>query len=235
MTDPQPRLTAALSDRYRLERELGEGGMATVYLARDERHNRRVALKVLKPELAAVVGAERFLAEIETTANLQHPHILPLFDSGQADSFLFYVMPFVDGETLADRIAREKQLPVDEALGIATSVCNALQVAHDAGIVHRDIKPGNILLSRGEPLVADFGIALAVGAGGTRLTETGLSVGTPYYMSPEQATGDQRIGPAADIYAVACVLFEMLVGEPPYLGNTAQAVLGKMGVAVSAS
>jgi serine/threonine-protein kinase len=231
------RLTSALADRYRLERPLGEGGMATVYLAQDLRHNRQVAIKVLKPELAAVVGAERFLAEIETTANLQHPHILPLFDSGEADGFLFYVMPYIEGETLADRIGREKQLPVDEALGIATSVCNALQVAHDAGVVHRDIKPGNILLSRGEPLVADFGIALAVGAGGARLTETGLSVGTPYYMSPEQATGDQAIGPTADIYALACVLFEMLVGEPPYPGNTAQAVLGKIiqGIPVSAT
>jgi hypothetical protein len=237
MTDPIARLNAALEGRYTIERRLGEGGMATVYLARDIRHNRQVAIKVLKPELAAVVGAERFLAEIETTANLQHPHILPLFDSGEADGFLFYVMPYIDGETLADRIAREKQLPVDEALGIATSVCNALQVAHDAGVVHRDIKPGNILLSRGEPLVADFGIALAVGAGGARLTETGLSVGTPYYMSPEQATGDQAIGPSADIYALACVLFEMLVGEPPYLGNTAQAVLGKIiqGLPVSAT
>ncbi|MEJ2206866.1 MAG: serine/threonine-protein kinase, partial [Gemmatimonadota bacterium] len=231
------RLTTALADRYRLERPLGEGGMATVYLAQDLKHNRRVAIKVLKPELAAVVGAERFLAEIETTANLQHPHILPLFDSGEADGFLFYVMPYVEGETLADRIAREKQLPVEEAVRIATSVANALQVAHEEGIVHRDIKPGNILLSRGEPLVADFGIALAVGAGGARLTETGLSVGTPYYMSPEQATGDQAIGPAADTYALACVLFEMLVGEPPYPGNTAQAVLGKIiqGLPVSAT
>jgi serine/threonine-protein kinase len=232
-----PRLTSALADRYSLERELGEGGMATVYLAQDLKHNRQVAIKVLKPELAAVVGAERFLAEIETTANLQHPHILPLFDSGEADGFLFYVMPYIEGETLADRIAREKQLPVDEAVRIATSVANALQAAHEEGIVHRDIKPGNILLSRGEPLVADFGIALAVGAGGARLTETGLSVGTPYYMSPEQATGDQAIGPSADIYALACVLFEMLVGEPPYPGNTAQAVLGKIiqGLPVSAT
>ncbi len=237
MTDLPSRLTSALADRYRLERPLGEGGMATVYLAHDLRHNRQVAIKVLKPELAAVVGAERFLAEIETTANLQHPHILPLFDSGEADGFLFYVMPYIEGETLADRIAREKQLPVDTAVGIAASVANALQVAHDAGIVHRDIKPGNILLSRGEPLVADFGIALAVGAGRARLTETGLSVGTPYYMSPEQATGDQAIGPTADIYALACVLFEMLVGEPPYPGNTAQAVLGKIiqGLPVSAA
>lgn len=233
------RLNVALTGRYRVERKLGEGGMATVYLADDLRHERKVALKVLKPELAAVVGAERFLAEIKTTANLQHPHILPLFDSGEADSFLFYVMPFIEGETLRDRLDRERQLPIDEALGIATAVANALQAAHEAGIVHRDIKPANILLSRGEPLVADFGIALAVGAaaGGNRLTETGLSVGTPYYMSPEQATGDQVVGAASDIFALACVLYEMLVGEPPYPGSTAQAVLGKIiqGVPVSAT
>ena len=238
MADVVERLNAALEGRYRIERKLGEGGMATVYLADDLRHERKVALKVLKPELAAVVGAERFLAEIKTTANLQHPHILPLFDSGEADRFLFYVMPYIEGETLAERVGREKQLPVDEALGIATAVAHALQTAHDQGVVHRDIKPGNILLSRGQPLVADFGIALAVGAaGGSRLTETGLSVGTPYYMSPEQATGDQLVGAASDIYALACVLYEMLVGEPPYLGNTAQAVLGKIiqGLPVSAT
>jgi Tol biopolymer transport system component len=232
------RLNRALEGRYAIERELGEGGMATVFLARDLRHNRNVALKVLKPELAAVVGAERFLAEIETTANLQHPHILPLFDSGEADTFLFYVMPYVTGETLRDRIDREKQLPVDEALGIATSAASALQHAHDRGVIHRDIKPGNIMLQDGQPVVGDFGIALAVGAaGGTRLTETGLSVGTPYYMSPEQATGDQAVGPASDIYALACVLYEMLVGEPPYPGTTAQAVLGKIiqGIPVSAT
>ena len=180
MSDPVTRLNAALEGRYTIERELGEGGMATVYLAEDIKPDRKVALKVLKPELAAVVGAERFLTEIKTTANLQHPHILPLFDSGEADSFLFYVMPYIEGETLRQRIDREKQLPVDEALGIATAVANALHTAHEQGIVHRDIKPANILLSRGEPLVADFGIALAVGAaGGNRLTETGLSVGTP--------------------------------------------------------
>src|SRR5210317_210410 len=238
MSDIATRLNAALEGRYRIESELGEGGMATVYLADDLKHERKVALKVLKPELAAVVGAERFLAEIKTTANLQHPHILPLFDSGEADTFLFYVMPYIEGETLRDKLERDKQLPVDEALGIATAVANALQTAHEAGVVHRDIKPGNILMSRGEPLVADFGIALAVGAAsGSRLTETGLSVGTPYYMSPEQATGDQALGPASDTYALACVLYEMLVGEPPYPGNTAQAVLGKIiqGLPVSAT
>jgi hypothetical protein len=235
---PIDRLNAALSGRYHIERELGEGGMATVYLADDLKHERKVALKVLKPELAAVVGADRFLAEIKTTANLQHPHILPLFDSGEADSFLFYVMPYVEGETLRERIDREKQLPVDEALGIATAVAAALHTAHEQGVVHRDIKPGNILMSRGQPLVADFGIALAVGAaGGGRLTETGLSLGTPYYMSPEQATGDQAVGPASDTFALACVLYEMLIGEPPYPGNTAQAVLGKIiqGEPVSAT
>jgi len=232
------RLNAALSGLYEIERELGEGGMATVYLANDLKHRRKVALKVLKPELAAVVGADRFLAEITTTANLQHPHILPLFDSGEADGFLFYVMPYIEGESLRERIDRDKQLPVDDAVRIATAVANALHTAHRAGVVHRDIKPGNILLSNGEPLVADFGIALAVGAaGGSRLTETGLSVGTPYYMSPEQATGDQAIGAASDIYALAAVLYELLVGEPPYVGHTAQAVLGKIlqGVPVSAT
>ncbi len=227
--DPTTRLNAALEGRYRIERELGEGGMATVYLAADLRHDRRVAIKVLRPELAAVVGAERFLAEIRTTANLQHPHILPLFDSGEADGFLYYVMPYIEGESLRDRLDRERQLPVDEALGIATAVANALHSAHEQGVVHRDIKPANILLSRGEPLVADFGIALAVSAGvGGRLTETGLSLGTPYYMSPEQATGDQTVGPPSDVFALGCVLYEMLIGEPPYPGSTAQAVLGKI-------
>jgi len=229
MATPVERLNAALEGRYRIERELGEGGMATVYLAHDLKHERRVALKVLKPELAAVVGAERFLAEIKTTANLQHPNILPLFDSGEADSFLFYVMPYVEGETLREKLDREHQLPVEEAVRITTDVAEALDHAHRQGVVHRDIKPGNILLRDGRPLVADFGIALAVGvAGGGRMTETGLSLGTPHYMSPEQATGDQTVGAATDIYALACVLYEMLVGDPPYLGSTAQAILGKI-------
>jgi serine/threonine-protein kinase len=238
MTDAITRLNAALEGRYAIERMIGEGGMATVYLARDLRHNRSVALKVLKPELAAVVGAERFLTEIETTANLQHPHILPLYDSGQAESFLFYVMPYVQGETLRERLDREKQLPVDEAVRIATAVAGALDYAHRHGVVHRDIKPGNILMQDGQPVVGDFGIALAVGsAGGARLTETGLSVGTPFYMSPEQATGDQGVGPASDIYALGCVLYEMLVGDPPFMGSTAQAVLGQIiaGASVSAT
>jgi serine/threonine-protein kinase len=229
MSDPVTRLNAALEGRYVIERELGEGGMATVYLAQDLKHERPVALKVLKPELAAVVGADRFIAEIKTTANLQHPHILPLHDSGEAESFLFYVMPYVEGETLRDRLNREKQLPVPEAVRLATAVAQALDHAHRQGVIHRDIKPANVLLQDGQPVVADFGIAIAVGAaGGSRLTETGLSLGTPYYMSPEQATGDQPVGPASDIYALGCVLYEMLVGEPPFLGNTAQAVLGKI-------
>ena len=181
--------------------------MATVYLAHDIKHERKVAVKVMKPELAAVVGAERFLAEIKLTANLQHPHILPLFDSGEADSFLFYVMPYIEGETLRDRIDREKQLPVNEAVALATNVASALQHAHEHDVIHRDIKPANILLQDGEPVVADFGIALAVGTrGGGRLTETGLSLGTPYYMSPEQATGEQSVGASSDTFALASVL-----------------------------
>lgn len=230
MTDPVALLNAALEGRYRIERELGAGGMATVYLAADLKHHRNVALKVLRPDLAAVVGAERFLSEIETTAGLQHPHILPLFDSGAASGFLFYVMPFVEGESLRDRLDREKQLPVDDAVGIARKIADALDYAHERGVIHRDIKPANVLLSkRGEPLVSDFGIALAVGAAGEgRLTETGLSLGTPHYMSPEQATGDFNVGPPADIYALGCVLYEMLVGEPPYTGSTAQVILGKI-------
>jgi serine/threonine-protein kinase len=223
------RLNAALEDRYSIERELGEGGMATVYLAEDVRHKRKVALKVLKPELAAVVGGERFLAEIETTAQLQHPHILPLFDSGEADGFLFYVMPYVEGESLRDRLDREHQLPVDEAVRIATQMAEALDYAHRQGVIHRDVKPANVLVQEGQPVIADFGIALAVGAaGGGRLTETGLSLGTPHYMSPEQATGEDYLGPQTDIYALACVLYETLAGQPPHTGSTAQAILARI-------
>ena len=200
-----------------------------LYLAEDIKHERNVALKVLKPELAAVVGAERFLGEIKTTANLQHPHILPLFDSGEADGFLFYVMPCVEGESLREKLDREHQLPIDEAVRIATDTAEALSYAHRQGVIHRDIKPGNILIHDGQPVISDFGIALAVGvAGGGRMTETGLSLGTPHYMSPEQATGDQMVAKATDIYALGAVLYEMLVGEPPYTGNTAQAVLGRI-------
>jgi serine/threonine-protein kinase len=229
MTTMPPSVLEALTARYRVERELGAGGMATVFLAEDVKHRRQVALKVLKPELAAILGAERFLKEIEVTANLQHPNILPLYDSGEAAGFLYYVMPFIEGESLRDRLSREKQLPVDEALRIADSVAAALQFAHEHGVVHRDIKPDNILLQAGQALVADFGIALAVSqAGGSRLTETGLSLGTPHYMSPEQATGDRAIDARSDIYALGCVLYEMLAGEPPHLGNTVQAVVAKI-------
>ncbi len=229
MSDPLPRLTAALTDRYRLERELGQGGMATVYLAQDLRHDRRVAVKVLRPELAAVIGAERFLSEIKTTANLQHPHILPLFDSGEADGFLFYVMPYVEGETVRDRMNREKQLPVADAVRIASEVAAALDYAHRHNVIHRDIKPENILLHDGSALVADFGIALAASkAGGTRMTETGMSLGTPHYMSPEQAMGEREITARSDVYALGCVLYEMLTGDPPFTGSTAQAIVARV-------
>ncbi|MFV1987763.1 MAG: protein kinase [Gemmatimonadota bacterium] len=229
MSSKNDGLKAALSGRYQIERELGEGGMATVYLAEDLKHDRKVAVKVLKPELAAVVGAERFLAEIKTTANLQHPHILPLFDSGHADSFLYYVMPYIEGESLRERLDREGQLPVDEAVGIATKVAGALQAAHDHDVIHRDIKPANILLANGEPLVADFGIALAAGtAGGSRLTETGLAIGSPGYMSPEQASGDTGVDHRTDVYSLGCVVFEMMGGRPPFAGPTPQAVLARI-------
>jgi len=222
------RLAAALADRYQLQRELGQGGMATVYLARDLRHDRQVAVKVLRPELAAVIGADRFLSEIKTTANLQHPHILPLFDSGVADSFLYYVMPYVEGVSLRDRINREHQLPVDDAVRIAREVAGALDSAHRHGVIHRDIKPENILLHDGSALVADFGIALAVSTAGTRMTETGMSLGTPHYMSPEQAMGEREITARSDVYALGCVTYEMLAGEPPFTGPTAQAIIARV-------
>ncbi|MEO8139973.1 MAG: protein kinase [Gemmatimonadota bacterium] len=230
------RLRAALADRYRIERELGAGGMATVYLAQDLKHDRQVAIKVLRPELAAVIGAERFLSEIKTTANLQHPHILPLFDSGIADSFLFYVMPYVEGESLRDRLTREKQLPISDAVRITTEIAGALDYAHRHNVIHRDIKPENILLHDGRALVADFGIALAASkAGGTRMTETGMSLGTPTYMSPEQAMGEREITARSDVYALGCVAYEMLLGEPPFTGPTAQAIVAKVMTAEPAS
>ncbi len=229
MTDTSG-IAAALAGRYRIERELGQGGMATVYLAQDLKHDRQVAIKVLRPELAAVIGAQRFLAEIKTTANLQHPHILALFDSGEVNGTVFYVMPFVEGESLRDRLVRERQLPVAEAVRIATEVAAALDYAHRHGVIHRDIKPENILLHDGSALVADFGIALAVSRsdGGTRLTETGMSLGTPHYMSPEQAMGEREITARTDIYALGCVLYEMLGGEPPFSGPTAQAIIARV-------
>jgi tRNA A-37 threonylcarbamoyl transferase component Bud32 len=228
-------LANAFKDRYRLEREIGSGGMATVWLAHDLRHDRKVAIKVMHPELAAAIGAERFLAEIRVTANLQHPHILPLHDSGHIPGtgseapVLYYVMPFVRGESLRDRLQRERQLPLGDAVTIARDVASALDYAHRHGVIHRDIKPENILLHEGRPLVADFGIALAVSAAGNaRMTQTGLSLGTPQYMSPEQAVGERNLDHRTDIYALGAVLYEMLTGEPPFTGATVQAIIAKV-------
>ena len=228
MADLLARLQAALVDRYTIERELGRGGMATVYLANDLRHHRQVAIKVLRPDLAAALGPERFLREIETAARLQHPHILPLHDSGDADGFLYYVMPYVEGESLRQRLVREKQLPLEDALQITGAVASALSYAHSHDVVHRDIKPENILLSGGEAVVADFGIARAVtAAGGDKLTMTGIAVGTPTYMSPEQAAGGAQLDGRSDVYSLGCVLYEMLAGEPPFTGPTAQAIIAR--------
>jgi eukaryotic-like serine/threonine-protein kinase len=225
---PPTSLSASLADRYAITRELGQGGMAVVYLARDLKHDRDVALKVLRPELAAALGAERFLREIQLTARLNHPHILPLHDSGEAAGFLYYVMPYVEGESLRDRLARERQLPVEDALQITLEVADALGHAHSLGIVHRDIKPENILLAGGHARVADFGIARAVTAvGSASLTETGLAIGTPAYMSPEQAAGTQDLDGRSDLYSLGCVLYEMLAGEPPFTGPSVQAVVAK--------
>jgi eukaryotic-like serine/threonine-protein kinase len=219
-------LTLALADRYRIERELGQGGMATVYLAEDTRHHRKVALKVLKPELAHAVGSERFLREIETTAALHHPHILPLYDSGETEGFLYYVMPYVEGESLRDRLTREKQLPIDDALQIAREVSDALSYAHSRGVIHRDIKPENIMLEGGHAVVADFGIARAVStAHGESLTQTGTSIGTPSYMSPEQAAGSSDVDGRSDLYSLGCVVYEMLAGQAPFTGPTVESIV----------
>jgi tRNA A-37 threonylcarbamoyl transferase component Bud32/WD40 repeat protein len=227
LNDSTP-LGRSLAERYTVLREIGAGGMAKVFLAEDLRHRRKVAIKVLHPELSAVIGSERFLKEIELTANLQHPHILPLFDSGDADGQLYYVMPYVEGETLRARLDREQQLPVADAVRIAREVADALAYAHKRGVVHRDIKPENVLLQDGHALVADFGIALAVQqAGAGRLTQTGLSLGTPQYMSPEQAMGERVIDQRTDIYALGAVTYEMLAGEPPFTGPTAQAIIAR--------
>src|SRR5688500_6383281 len=252
MTAPPGRLATALADRYHIERELGQGGMATVYLAHDLRHEREVAIKVLHPDLGATLGSDRFLSEIRTTARLQHPHILPLLDSGSVSvsdegrrtrdeagqpsslvsgpsSFLYYVMPRVTGETLRARLERERQLPIEDAVRIAREVADALGYAHGHGVIHRDIKPENILLQGGHALVADFGIALAVQqAGGSRLTQTGLSLGTPQYMSPEQAMGERTIDARSDIYALGAVTYEMLTGDPPFTGPSVQAIVARL-------
>src|SRR6266699_1515922 len=226
LTDPLARLQAAPADRYTIERELGRGGMATVYLAQDRKHHRQVAIKVLMPELAAALGPERFLREIDTAARLNHPHILPLHDSGEAEGFLFYVMPYVEGESLRDRLSRKKQLPLGDALQIAREVADALSYAHSHDVVHRDIKPENILFEAGHAVVTDFGIARAItAAGGEKLTGTGIAVGTPGYMSPEQGAASAWVDERSDIYSLGCVLYEMLAGEPPYTGPSAQIVI----------
>ena len=228
MRDLETGLRVALADRYALDRELGRGGMAVVYLARDRRHDRTVAIKVLREEIAAALGAERFLREIQIAAKLHHPHILPLYDSGAAGDLLYYVMPYVEGESLRQRLDRETQLPLDDALAITRQVAGALAYAHSHDVVHRDIKPENILLESGEAVVADFGIARAItAAGGEKLTQTGIAIGTPLYMSPEQASGGGAIDGRSDQYSLACVLYEMLAGHPPFFGGTAQAILAR--------
>jgi serine/threonine protein kinase len=222
-------LTAALADRYTILREIGAGGVATVYLARDLKHDRYVALKVLKPELGAVLGVERFLSEIKVTANLQHPNLLPLFDSGDADGLLFYVRPYIEGETLRARMTREQQMPVDDVLRIVGLLAAALDYAHANGVVHRDLKPENILLQAGQPIIADFGIALAIAqVGAERITQTGLSLGTPNYMSPEQAAGERAVDARSDQYALGAMTYEMLIGEPPHSGATAQVIIARL-------
>ncbi len=216
----------SLAARYTIERELGSGGMATVFLARDIKHKRQVAVKILKPELTVSLGAERFLREIETTANLRHPHIVPLYDSGEVRGALYYVMPFVEGESLRERLKREGQLPLDDAIRIAREVAGALSYAHARGIVHRDIKPENILLESGHAVVTDFGIARAVREAGTEsLTGAGISLGTPAYMSPEQAAGEREVDGRSDLYSLGCVLYEMLSGQPPFTGPTAPSII----------
>ncbi len=227
MSEILERLQLHLADRYAIERELGRGGMATVYLATDVRHERQVAIKVLHPDLAATIGADRFEREIRLAAKLQHPHILGLYDSGAADGLLYYVMPFVQGESLRDKLDREKQLPIEEAIQVILEVADALGYAHEQGIIHRDIKPENIMLSNGHALVADFGIARArTEAGQQKLTQTGMAVGTPVYMSPEQSTGE-TVGPTADVYSLGCMLYELLAGEPPFSGPNAMVIMAR--------
>ena len=228
MSDQIQGLTAILSGRYRVERKVGAGAMATVYLAEDVEHHRQVAVKVLRPELAAAVGSERFLREIDIAARLRHPHILPLIDSGDAEGFFFYVMPYVEGESLREKLDREKQLAIDEAVSITREVADALSYAHARGVVHRDIKPENVMLDSGHAVVTDFGVAFLVQeAASDRLTGTGLSPGTPLYMSPEQAGGGPEVDGRSDVYSLGCVLYEMLGGDPPFTGSTTQAIVAR--------
>ena len=227
MAEQLDRLKSALADRYAIERELGSGGMARVYLAQDLKHDRQVAVKVPKQEIAATLGPERFLREIKIAAQLTHPQILPLYDSGEADGFLYYVMPYVAGESLHQRLEREKQLRLDDALHLVREVADGLGYAHRVGVIHRDIKPENVLISEGHAVILDFGIARAItAAGGERLTQTGIILGTPYYMSPEQA-GSESLDARSDIYSLGCILYEMLAGEPPFTGPTSQAILAR--------
>src|SRR5260370_4120924 len=227
LADLLTRLQSALHRRYAVDRELGHGGMATVYLARDLKHDRAVALKVLRPELAMAVGSQRCLREIKIAARLQHPHILPLHDSGDASGFLYYVMPYVAGESLGDSLQRDGPMPVEEAVRLAREVAGALEYAHTQGIVHRDVKPANIMLQAGHAVVTDFGIARALSeAAGSQLTRTGIALGTPLYMSPEQAAGDAVDG-RSDVYSLGCTLYEMLSGRPPYAGSSSLAVLAR--------
>src|SRR5256885_978459 len=226
LADPFQQLRAALADRYTFERELGRGGMAAVYLAQDLKPHRKVAIKVLEPEIAAALGPERFLREIEIAAGLNHPHILPLYDSGEAATSLYYVMPYLEGETLRDRLNRERQLPLEDALRIAREVADALSYAHDHDVVHRDIKPENILFQAAHAVVSDFGIARAItAAAGGSLTATGIAIGTPGYMSPEQGAASARVDERSDIYSLGCVLYEMLAGEPPFTGPSAESIV----------
>ena len=228
MSNVLERLSRVLADRYSVQRELGAGGWATVYLATDQKHQREVALKVLRPEVASAIGLERFVREIEISARLRHPNILPLFDSGEADGLFYYVMPFVEGESLRDILNRETQLSIDDTLRIAQEVADALALAHSHGVVHRDVKPENILIDAGHAVVTDFGIARAIlEVESDKLTGSGIAVGTPEYMSPEQAAGGGEIDPRSDIYSLGCVLYEMLVGEPPFEGRTLQAIIAR--------
>src|SRR2546422_1446610 len=226
LIEPLARVQAALAGRYAIERELGRGGMATVYLAQDRKHHRKVAIKILKPELAAALGPERFLREIEIAAGLTHPHILPLHDSGEAGGLLYYVMPFVEGQTLRGRLEREKQLPLEDALAITRDIAEALSYAHSHSVVHRDIKPENILFQVGQAVVSDFGIARAItAAAGAILTETGIAIRSPGYMRPEQASGREPVDGRSDLYSLGCVLYEMLAGEPPFTGPSAESIV----------